>query len=171
MAKRTASFPLRRRPGAWLAAALLAVSAAPSPVRAQAGAVSVLPVQGLRFGTLASGIPTVVSPLDGSHRASIELLGGGHVTVSFELPPGLVAGNGGPLLPLRFGGTDGRVTFPKSGRMLVFDPAAPVSFNIPPGLGGATVWLGGSAEPGPRQAPGAYSASITVNVVVANPAT
>ena len=170
MAKRTGYRPLRRRPGAWLASALLAVAASPCVARAQA-AVSVLPVQGLRFGTLATGIPTVVSPLDGSHRASIELLGAGQVTVAFELPPGLAAGDGGPLLPLRFGGTDGRVTFPRSGGMLIFDPAAPVSFTIPPDAGGATVWLGGSAEPGPRQAPGAYSASITVNVGVANPAT
>ncbi|HEX6749423.1 MAG TPA: hypothetical protein VF092_19160 [Longimicrobium sp.] len=170
MARRSAIFPLRRGPGAWLCAALLALFAGPCQARGQ-GTVSVLPVQGLRFGTLSIGIPTVVSPLDGSRRASVELLGSGHVTITFELPSGLSAAKGGPLLPLRFNGTDGRVTFPKSGRMLVFDPAAPVSFNLPPGQGAATVWLGGSAEPGPRQPPGAYSASITVNVVVANPAT
>jgi hypothetical protein len=111
----------------------------------------------------------VVSPLDGSRRASIELLGAGHVSVSFELPPGLTAGSGGPLLPLRFGATDGRVTFPGSGTVLVFDPAAPVSFTLP--QGGATVWLGGSAEPASAQPPGAYDAAITVHVVVANSAT
>jgi hypothetical protein len=170
MAKRSESFPLRRGPGAWLTAALLALFAGPCPAPAQ-GTVSVLPVQGLNFGTLSSGIPTVVSPLDGSRRASIELRGSGQVTVAFELPPALESQRGGPILPLRFGADDGRVTFPHAGGMLVFDPAAPVSFTIPPGSAGATVWLGGSAEPGPRQAPGSYSASITVNVVVANPAT
>lgn len=170
MAGRFAAFPLCRGRGAWLYAALLALLAGPCPALAQ-GTVSVLPVQGLRFGTLSSGIPTVVSPLDGSRRASIELVGGGHVTMHFELPAGLVAGSGGPLLPLRFGGTDGRVTFPRSATTLVFDPGQAVSFDIPPGSGGATVWLGGSAEPGPRQPPGTYSASITVNVVVANSAT
>lgn len=172
MARRTVQSALRRGPGAWLSAALLALLAGPCPARAQ-GTVSVLPVQGLRFGTLSSGIPTTVSPLDGSHRASIELLGTGHVSVTFELPRGLTAGTarGGALLPLRFGAADGRVTFPGSGQSLVFDPAAPVSFTIPPGSAGATVWLGGSAEPGARQPPGTYSASITVNVVVANPAT
>lgn len=171
MARRTGSFPLRRGRGAWLGAALLALFTGPCPALAQ-GTVSVLPVQGLRFGTLSSGIPTVVSPLDGSRRASIELVGTGHVSVSFELPPGLTtAGSGGALLPLRFGAADGRVTFARGGQTIVFDPSAPVSFTIPPGLGGATVWLGGSAEPGPRQPPGAYSASITVNVVVANSAT
>ncbi|HET7463056.1 MAG TPA: hypothetical protein VFJ82_17520 [Longimicrobium sp.] len=170
MARRWAGSALRRGPGAWRLAALLALLAGPCPALAQ-GTVSVLPVQGLRFGTLSSGIPTVVSPLDGSHRASIELVGTGQVTVAFELPAGLTAGAGGALLPLRFGPADGRVTFPRSGASLVFDPQAPVSFSIPPGSGGATVWLGGSAEPGPRQAPGAYEAAITVNVVVANSAT
>jgi hypothetical protein len=131
----------------------------------------VLPVQGLRFGTLASGIPSVVSPLDGERRASIELVGQGQVTIRFELPAGLQAGGAGPVLPLRFAPGDGRVTFPRSGTMMVFDPASPVSFSIPPGAGGATVWLGGAAEPLPRQAPGTYSASITVNVVVANSST
>jgi hypothetical protein len=169
MAKRFGLAPLRRGPGAWLVAALLALLAGPCPARAQ-GTVSVLPVQGLRFGTLASGVPTVVSPLDGSRRASVELLGAGHVTVSFELPPGLRA-ESGALLPLRFGAADGRVTFPRLASTVVFDPAQPVSFTIPPGVGAATVWLGGAAEPGPRQAPGAYTASITVQVVVANPAT
>jgi hypothetical protein len=170
MARRFAGPPLRRGPGAWAFAALLALLAGPCPALAQ-GTVSVLPVQGLRFGTLSTGIPTVVSPLDGSRRASVELVGTGHVTVRFELPPGLRAGSGGPLLPLRFGGADGRVTFPHSATSVVFDPAQAVSFDIPPGSGGATVWLGGSAEPGPRQPPGAYTASITVNVVVANSAT
>lgn len=170
MAKRTRGTALRPGPGAWgTALALLALFAGPRAAAAQG--LAVLPVQGLTFGTLASGMPTVVSPLDASRRASIELRGSGHVTVTFELPGGLKAEGRDALLPLRFTPADGRVTFPRSGRALVFDPAAPVSFDIPPWAGGATVWLGGSAEPSPRQAPGSYSASITVNVVVANPAT
>jgi hypothetical protein len=170
MAGRRSSSAHRRGPGAWLIAGLLALLAGPCPARAQ-GTVSVLPVQGLRFGTLASGIPSVVSPLDGERRASIELVGQGQVTIRFDLPAGLQAGAAGTLLPLRFGADDGRVTFPRSGTMMVFDPASPVSFSIPPGAGGATVWLGGAAVPRPRQAPGTYSASITVNVVVANSST
>jgi hypothetical protein len=170
MTKRLGSSSLRLRPGAWLAAVLLATFAGPCLARGQ-GTVSVLPVQGLHFGTLASGMPTVISPLDGSHRAAIELLGGGAMTVSFELPSGLVASNGGAPLPLHFGAADGRVVLPGSPRTLVFDPALPVSFQVPPGSPGATLYLGGSAVPGARQAPGSYDAQITVNVTVANPAT
>ena len=170
MAKRTGFRALRPGEGAWLLAALASLLAGPCPALAQ-GTVSVLPVQGLRFGVLSSGIPTVISPLDGSRRATIELVGAGQVSVSFELPPALRADGGAPSLPLRFGPADGRVTFPGSGRVLVFDPSRPVTFTIPPGSGGATVFLGGSAEPGTRQPPGAYTGGITVTVVVANPAT
>ena len=170
MAKRTGIPALRRGERAWLLAALVSLIAGPCPALAQ-GTVSVLPVQGLRFGVLSSGIPTVISPLDGSRRAVVELVGAGQVSVSFELPPALQAGGDAPALPLRFGPADGRVTFPGSGRVLVFDPSRPVSFTIPPGSGGATVYLGGSAEPGTRQPPGAYTGGITVTVVVANPAT
>jgi hypothetical protein len=169
MARRTGTSALFGGRGAWLLAALLALLAAPCPAPAQ-GTVSVLPVQGLRFGMLSTGMPTVISPLDAGRRATVELVGSGHVTLLLELPQGLRAGgDGGPLLPLRFGATDGRVTFPGSGTVLVFDPAAPVSFTLP--QGGATIWLGGSAEPASAQPPGAYDAAITVHVVVANPAT
>lgn len=169
MARRSNAVPPRGGRVAWRIAALLALLAAPCPALAQ-GTVSVLPVQGLRFGTLSTGMPTVISPLDASRRATVEVVGSGHVTLLFELPQGLRAGAGGPLLPLRFGATDGRVTFSGSGQVMVFDPAAPVSFTLPPG-GGATVWLGGAAEPASGQPPGAYEAGITVHVVVANPAT
>jgi len=169
VAKRLGVPALRRGEKAWLLAALASLIVGPCPALAQ-GTVSVLPVQGLRFGVLSSGIPTVISPLDGSRRATIELVGAGQVSVSFELPPALRAG-GDAALPLRFGPADGRVTFPGSGRVLVFDPSRPVSFTIPPGSGGATVYLGASAEPGTRQPPGAYTGGITVTVVVANPAT
>ena len=169
MAKRALA-ALRRRGRAWPLAALALVLAGPCPALAQ-GTVSVLPVQGLRFGVLPSGMPTVISPLDASRRAVVELVGTGQVTVTFELPPTLTDAGGRGAMPLRFGPADGRVTFPGSGRVLVFDPSHPVSFSIPPGSGGATVYLGASAQPGARQPPGAYTAGITVSVVVASSAT
>jgi hypothetical protein len=155
--------------GPLLAAALLLLWSGPCPALAQS-TVSVLPVQGLRFGTLLPGAPSIVSPLDGQRRASLELVGTGHVTLVFELPAGLAAG-GDARLPLRFGPGDGRITFPRSNRVIEFDPTVPVSFQIPPGTGGATVYLGGAAEPALRQPPGSYSGALTVQVLVANAAT
>ncbi|MBW3570271.1 MAG: hypothetical protein KY467_04120 [Gemmatimonadetes bacterium] len=129
-----------------------------------------LPVQGLRFGLLSAGAPAVVSPLDAARRATLELAGSGHVTLTFELPTGL-ASRGGATLPLWFGPGDGRIVFARSSREIVFDPNEPVSFTLPPGLGSATVYLGGAAQPGAGQPPGEYTAAITVFLVVANTAT
>jgi hypothetical protein len=153
--------------GAWLTAALLALLA--PPAAAQRFALTVLPVQELRFGTLTRGVGTVVSPLDAARRATVEVVGAGSVTVSFGLPAGMTAGS--RTLPLRFGPGDGRITFPKSGKVIEFDPGAPVSFHIPPGLGGAYLHLGGTAQPGAGQPPGAYTATITVHVTVASSTT
>lgn len=160
--------PFRRRGWAWLAAALLAMPVEPCFAQARS-TVSALPVQGLRFGVLAAGMPAVVSPADASRRAGVELVGQGHVTVTFELPPALRTPTGSAL-PLRFGPTDGRITFPGSSRVIEFDPNVPVSFTIPATAGAAQIFLGGTAEPGSRQPPGSYDGRITVHVVVANAA-
>jgi hypothetical protein len=158
--------PFRRRE-VRLAALLLAMMLA-QPCFAQArSTVSALPVQGLKFGVLAAGMPSVVNPADAARRASVELVGSGHVTLTFHLPPALRT-PGGAALPLRFGPTDGRIVFPRSDRVIEFDPSLPVQFNIPPGLGAAQIFLGGTAEPGARQPPGSYDGVITVQVTVAN---
>jgi hypothetical protein len=154
--------------GYLMAAALLAFAIhAPYPASAQ-GTVSVLPVQGLRFGAVMPGTRSVVSPLDAQRRATLELVGGGYVTLAFELPEGLTAGDA--RLPLRFGPGDGRITFPRSNHVIEFDPTVPVSFSIPPGSGGATVYVGGAADPAPGQAPGSYGGAVTIKVLVANAA-
>jgi hypothetical protein len=156
--------------GAW-ACLLAAALALPGPCPAQSrGTVSALPVQGLGFGVLAAGIPSPVGPEDAARRAVVELVGSGQVTLTFALPAGLTE-PGGAVLPLRFGATDGRIVFPRSSRIIEFDPAAPVTFSIPPGIGGARVFLGGTAEPDARQPPGSYAGTITVHVQVANAAT
>lgn len=164
-----AAAPFRRGAGVWLLWAALLLVASPGAAQG-GGGVQALPVQGLRFGLLSAGAPAVVSPLDAGRRATLELAGSGHVTITFELPAGL-ASRGGATLPLRFGPGDGRVVFTRSSREIVFDPGQPVSFNLPPGLGSASVYLGGQAQPGASQPPGEYTATITVFLVVANTAT
>jgi hypothetical protein len=166
MRRITAPFRLHGR--AWLAAALLAMLAEPCFAQARS-TVLALPVQGLRFGVLAAGMPSVVDPADAARRAAVELVGAGSITLTFQLPPALTA-PGGAALPLRFGPTDGRIVFPRSDRVIEFDPSVPLQFTIPAELGAAQIFLGGTAEPGARQPPGSYDGVITVQVTVANAA-
>jgi hypothetical protein len=150
-----------------LLAVLLALAANPRPVPAQ-GAIVVIPVQGLRFGVIAPGAPTVVSPLDAGGRAVLELVGSGRVTLHFQLPPALGA-SGEARLVVRFGPGDGRITFPGSSRVLEFDPRLPLALEIPAGSGGVTVFLGGTVVPARGQAPDSYDGGITVEVLSGNP--
>jgi hypothetical protein len=153
-------------PGHTLVAVLLALAASPRPVAAQ-GAIVLIPVQGLRFGVIAPGAPAVVSPLDAAGRAVLELVGSGRVTLTFQLPPALGAGDEARLA-VRFGPGDGRITFPGSSRVLEFDPRLPLALEIPAGSGGATVFLGGTVVPAPGQAPHSYDGGITVEVLSGN---
>lgn len=167
--RRTSAAPFRRSARGWLLPAALA-AALVEPCFAQArSTVSALPVQGLRFGVLAAGIPAAVPPADAARRAAVELVGSGAVTLTFQLPPAL-ATDAGELLPVHFGALDGRVEFPRSNRVIEFDPNAPLSLTIPPGFGGAQIYLGGTASPRAAQPPGEYRGTITVHVVVANAA-
>lgn len=153
---------------AWLLAGLLALHP-PGPAGGQGG-VAVLQLQGLRFGALLPGVAAVIPAAETQRSATLELLGAGHVTLTLSLPAGLSAGDG-RLVPLRFGPGDVQVTFPRSSRVLTFDPTRPFSFHIPPGLGGATVRIGATALPGARQPPGGYRADITVQVDVGSTST
>jgi hypothetical protein len=150
-----------------MAVAALAAAAGAAPGQSS---VSVVPVQGLRFGVLSPGLQTLVSPDAAGGRASLEVVGAGQVTVTFRLPSALTTRSGAQL-PLRFQSTDGRVLIAGSARPLLFDPWTPIGFSMPSGGGVASIFLGGGAEPRPNQPPGDYAGVIEVEVVVANAAT
>ncbi len=144
---------------------LLLLPALATDVRAQAQAsVSIFPVQGLRFGTLLPGVTTQVPVGDGQRRAELRLVGGGRVTIAFDLPPALLS-PGGARLPLVFGPSDGLFTFERGNRQSTFDPRAPLQLTLPPGQGSGSLFLGGTAAPAAGQAPGTYTGTITVRVV------
>jgi hypothetical protein len=147
-------------------AAALAVAAGAAQGQSS---ITVVPLQGLRFGVLSAGLPTPVSPDAAGSRAALEIVGSGAVTVSFRLPAALTTRTGAQL-PLRFASTDGRVLI-GGARPLLFDPWTPVAFSMPSGGGVASVFLGASAEPRANQPPGDYSGIIEVEVVVANATT
>lgn len=144
---------------------VLLLPAAAADARAQSQAsVSVFPVQGLRFGTLLPGVTTQVPAADAQRRAELRMVGGGRVTIAFDLPPALVS-PGGAQLPLVFGPTDGEFTFGRRSSSIVFDPRAPLQLTIPPGQGSGSIFLGGTAAPAAGQPAGTYTGTIRVRVV------
>lgn len=151
------------RQGRRIACAALLVLGAPVAAGAQ---VAVLPKQGLTFGTLQAGVTTPVPPTDGARRAELEIVGSGNFTVVVDAPAALVTASG-HTLPVSYGPGSGVIRWKKSNNEFPFEPGQTVTMRIPPGIGGAWVWLGGTAEPAAGQPPGRYEGSITVNVVIA----
>jgi hypothetical protein len=69
----------------------------------------------------------------------------------------------GVVMPLTFLPTDGMISWLGFNRPpKAFDPATPESFNLPRPTAGALIYLGGTVVPDPLQAPGSYSATVTV---------
>lgn len=125
---------------------------------------ALFPQQDLTFGTLTPGTPRVVTTNDVANRAEVELVGSGNITIEVVVPASLVSA-GGKTLPLSFGAADGLLQYKKSSQSLVFQPGTQVSFNMPPGIGGGFIRVGGTATPSSSQAPGVYIGTLTVRIL------
>jgi hypothetical protein len=142
-----------RRVAAWCALTL-----ASQPVSAQ---LAVYPVQGLTFGQLQVGVPLTIAPTNAARRAAFDVTGSGTFVLTTVLPTHLISG-GGNTLPLSFAANSGRIHWRNFGIQLTFDPKSPYTLWLPWLAGGATVYLGGTASPGPTQAAGLYTATMTI---------
>lgn len=130
------------------------------------GQITLFPRQGLAFGTLMPGIPDHVAPTDAARRAELEIVGSGDFNVVVQVPAAL-ATPAGQTLPLSFAAGDGLIQWRKSNQQTAFQPGETVTMRIPKGIGGAYVWVGGTAQPAAGQPPGSYSAIITVQIIPA----
>jgi hypothetical protein len=147
----------------WFFIACASLALQVEPAHAQ---VSLFPRQGLSFGTLSPGMPEWIAPTDAARRAEVELVGIGDYTILVEVPTALVSATGGAM-PLSFGVTDGLIRWRKSTQEQSFQPGQSVQIRIPPGIGGAYVWIGGTAQPTTSQRPGDYAGAITVRIMAA----
>jgi hypothetical protein len=142
---------------------LLALAAfpAPRPLNAQ---VAVFPTQNLSFGTLRAGAAEYVDCADATRRAELEIFGSGNVVVTFSLPSEMVS-SAGHRLALSFSNGDAVVELKGGKQDKSFDPNKPYQVKITGKDRGGTIFLGGMALPDASQAPGRYTATITVQVV------
>ncbi len=149
-------FPLRFRILLWGIPLLL-----PSPLLGQ---FSVYPVQDLAFGQIPAGTPSAIAPTDAARRAEVDVGGTGLYTLNVILPTEMVTMSGARF-PISFDSSDGILRYRRLGWQLSFDPTTPTSVWIPWWESGASVYLGGTAEPAASQPPGQYRATITVQII------
>jgi hypothetical protein len=127
------------------------------------GQASVLPVQDLVFGVLAPGLPVAIDPRDTARRAEVEIRGKGTFLAQVVLPTVMTSASGASF-PLTFSKGDVVVEYLRFGGAFTVDPTAPFELPIQARQQGVLLYLGGTASPAAAQAPGAYSASITIRV-------
>jgi hypothetical protein len=152
-------------PAFLIGAVLLGAPAA--PLGAQGKPLTVTGVRGLTFGTVLPGVPTVISRTDPVGSGQFDVSGGKNLQIqlSFTLPSAMV-GPAGATMPLVFGGSDAGYSSPETITSQVgFDPKQPFVTALDRN-GRASVFIGATAQPAPSQRAGAYTATLTLTVVV-----
>lgn len=141
----------------WLTA-WCALLLAPSLAAAQ---LSIEPVRGLAFGQLTPGASEAISPNDAARRAELQIRGSGIFTLEAVLPNDLVSASG-DLMPLQFSSGDGVIRWMRFGIQYGYDITSPTTVWLPSLAGGASIYIGGRADPTTTQPPGVYTESITL---------
>jgi hypothetical protein len=128
-----------------------------------ASAQTVFPVQGLAFGQLQPGVAATIQPTDAARRAEYSVTGSGTFVLTMALPPRLTSA-AGHQIPMNYATNAGRVRWRTFGIQFTFNPNNPYTLWLPFFAGGGTVYVGGTASPAASQAPGVYTATMTLMI-------
>jgi hypothetical protein len=149
--------------------ALVCCGALLAPVAPATAQVSVIGIRDLAFGPVIVGIPSTVAPSDplrsGQYR--ITAPAGTRVRVDFDLPSRL-NGPGGARLTIKFAKTDAILVGNAPGSVpVVLDPNPQANQKFDMGSNtAANIFLGGTVTPAGNQAPGNYTATVTLTVTI-----
>ncbi len=138
-------------------AVALAISALSLP--GSASAQSLIPEQGLRFGTVQPGVDGHVSP-DDPNRGSLSLIAWGRLGIRV-LPPTALTSPEGHRLPFNMGTGDAVVRWWGGGTEILVPGA---TTTVRGRLFGA-IHLGGTVSPDPDQGAGTYNGAIVIQIV------
>ncbi len=147
---------------------VLAGCALAFPASSLPAQTSVYGAQDLAFGQLQPGVSTNIAPTDAARRAEFDVMGSGTFVLTAVLPTSLVSGSGSTL-PLTFSSGSGRIRWNWLGIEYAFNPTAPYTLWLPWLANGASIYIGGTAQPSVNQPPGVYTATMTI--IVANAGT
>ena len=145
-----------------VAAALAAASGARQTAFAQRP-LTATGARNLTFGTLFPGVAETIVRTDAANAGRFDVTGARltEVRVQLTLPP-VMAAPSGATMSLTFGPGDGGFNTQNNiGAAQAFDPRVPLVFRLP-SSGRLFIWLGGTVVPSATQAPGAYTATITL---------
>ena len=142
-------------------AALCALLLVPTASTAQ---IAIFPTQDLGFGALQPGVSEVVVSTDAARRAQFDVIAKGLFIATFVLPTEMVSLTSGAILPVGIGANDGLAG--RDNTYAAFDPTQPFTFRGHKSKP-FSLFLGGAADPATSQAPGGYTATITLFVIQA----
>jgi hypothetical protein len=136
------------------------------PLVGQGKPLTVTGIRGVTFGTVLPGVPRVVLRTDPANSGQFDIKAPkGSVLLSFVLPVAMT-GPLGALMPLSFAASDAGYSPSQSiGSQVGFDPKQPFTAVLP-NNGRASVFIGATANPVTNQRAGAYTATLTLNVMV-----
>jgi hypothetical protein len=136
-----------------------------APLGAQGRPLVPTGTQNLGYGNVIPGLSTQVLRSDpvGSGQFTLRGEKNAQVQLQFVLPASM-SGPLGATIPLTFGASDGGFSATESiTNQVGFDPRASALGRLS-NNGRATVFLGGTANPGPAQRSGSYTGTITLTV-------
>ncbi len=144
-----------------LAAALLVPASPGSAQRLQ-----VTRVQDLTFHTVLAGGTVVIPPsAPAAGKFTVRSVPNRQLIITFTLPVALE--HGAALLPIRFGPASAAWSFTDDvATAAPFDPAVPLTVQVPPGGRTLHVWIGGQVGTSPEQPPGGYTGPLTITAVL-----
>lgn len=127
------------------------------------GGISVTPQQDLSFGVLAPGVARTVYVDEVASRAEWLIRTAGTASILLILPRSL-QGATGQSIPLSFDVGDAAFMEGGTVAMTLHDPNSRFQVFVPADPGFGRLFLGGTALPPVDQAPGTYTATITIIV-------
>jgi spore coat protein U-like protein len=132
-----------------------------------AAQVSLAGARDLRFGAIALGITSAVTPADPTRSGQFTLTGQAGMRVQIRLTlPNRLNGPSGATMPISFQGSDAFIQETVTGSVAnYFNPGATLVFRFTTG-NQAIIRLGGRVAPGAAQVPGAYANTVLATATV-----
>lgn len=147
-----------------LSAGLLLCLLGAPPLAAQ---VALVGTRDLKFGAVALGVTTTVTPADPTRSGQFTITGRAGMRIQFRLTlPNRLNGPSGATMPVSFSSGDAFIQETITGSLPdYFNPGATKVFRFTTGTQ-AVVRLGGRVTPGASQPAGAYSNTVLATATV-----